>query len=55
MKIMEEHALVLEREVGERTQELADEKKRTELMLYRMLPKSPFSLSLKYLILQQLR
>jgi hypothetical protein len=37
--MLETHAQNLENEVSERTKELIDEKKRSDVLLYRMLPK----------------
>ncbi|CAJ0582466.1 unnamed protein product, partial [Mesorhabditis spiculigera] len=39
LQTLEEHAESLEREVDSRTKELIDEKKKSDLLLYRMLPK----------------
>lgn len=36
--MLEEHAGSLEEEVNERTRELVDEKKKSDVLLYRMLP-----------------
>ncbi|CAJ0950103.1 unnamed protein product, partial [Mesorhabditis belari] len=38
--IMEQHAEMLEKEVEDRTKQLVEEKKKSDLLLYRMLPKS---------------
>ena len=40
LAIMEKHAQILEQRVHERTKELDCEKKKTEMLLLRMLPKS---------------
>ena len=37
--MMESYATVLEEEVESRTKELVEEKKKSDLLLYRMLPK----------------
>lgn len=39
LNLMEEYAGSLEQEVEERTKELIDEKKKSDVLLYRMLPK----------------
>jgi hypothetical protein len=39
LEMMERYATSLEREVEERTRELVDEKKKADILLYRMLPK----------------
>jgi class 3 adenylate cyclase len=39
MSMMEQYASSLEQEVEERTRELVDEKRRSDVLLYRMLPK----------------
>ena len=39
MAIMEKYSKQLEEIVGERTQQLDEEKKKTELLLYKMLPR----------------
>ena len=39
MKMMEKYASNLEELVGERTRQLTDEKKKTDMLLYRMLPR----------------
>jgi len=38
--LLEEYANTLEKEVEERTRELAEEKLKSDLLLYRMLPRS---------------
>ena len=40
--LLEEYANTLEKEVEERTRELAEEKLKSDLLLYRMLPRSEF-------------
>lgn len=37
--MLEQYANTLEEEVNERTKELVEEKKKSDLLLYRMLPK----------------
>lgn len=37
--LMENDAFILEKEVGERTTELVQEKKKSDILLYKMLPK----------------
>jgi nitrate/nitrite-specific signal transduction histidine kinase len=37
--ILEQHASTLEEEVEERTRELVDEKRKSDVLLYRMLPR----------------
>lgn len=37
--MLEQHASNLEKEVEKRTKEILEEKKKTDLLLYRMLPK----------------
>lgn len=48
MNMLESYASTLEDEVAERTKELIEEKKKSDLLLYRMLPRlwflSPFVL-----------
>ena len=39
MAIMEKYSKQLEEIVGERTQQLDEEKKKTEVLLYKMLPR----------------
>jgi hypothetical protein len=39
LSMMEEHATSLEQEVDERTKELLEEKKKSDILLYRMLPR----------------
>jgi class 3 adenylate cyclase len=39
MSMMEQYANSLEQEVEERTKELVDEKRRSDVLLYRMLPR----------------
>ena len=40
MNMMERYAGTLEQEVEERTKELLEEKKKSDILLYRMLPRS---------------
>ena len=40
MNMMERYAGTLEQEVEEKTKELLDEKKKSDILLYRMLPRS---------------
>ncbi|EPB72412.1 hypothetical protein ANCCEY_08483 [Ancylostoma ceylanicum] len=43
MNMLETHASTLEEEVEERTKELIEEKKKSDMLLYRMLPRFCFS------------
>lgn len=48
--MLEEYASSLEGEVEERTKELVEEKKKSDLLLYRMLPRCFFKQIYVYLI-----
>ncbi len=39
LSMMEKYATGLEKEVNERTKDLVEEKKKTDILLYRLLPK----------------
>ena len=43
LKMMEKYANNLEEVIGERTRQLMEEKKKADLLLYRMLPASVFA------------
>lgn len=44
LEIMEKYAETLESQINERTKELTEEKKKSDILLYRMMPKFVSSL-----------